>query len=333
MDDKRKRRKDWQRIHHLLEVETGQPAAADDLTSAAAALLKEMEDIRAVARGLEGWEEVDVEGDLEKLKARIDPHTVYRRMPVWRKVMRYAAMILLPLLILGGAWLLIKQRAPSTTYITRKAPAGVAPMQILLPDNSQVWLNAGSELRYPAAFTGASREVEITAGEALLSVAPRAQQPFIVKVKKLSIQVLGTSFNVNAYGTNILITLLTGKIGIGIPGLEGSLQYLAPGQQAVYNADSGRLQVNAADTAATRAWQKGQLIFSDVPLPDLLQQLGRLYGYEILFRNGKLKTLHFNVPLMPKPATITPLLELINATTTVDIHFKIDTVKRTITVE
>ncbi|MEO6681256.1 MAG: FecR domain-containing protein, partial [Ginsengibacter sp.] len=82
-------------------------------------------------------------------------------------------------------------------YNTVTTPRG-GQYQLVLADGSKVWLNAASSIRFPAAFTGDQRNVEIT-GEVYFEVAHNATKPFIVKANAVDIKVLGTSFNVNAY--------------------------------------------------------------------------------------------------------------------------------------
>ncbi|WP_315816492.1 FecR family protein [Paraflavitalea speifideaquila] len=97
--------------------------------------------------------------------------------------------------------------------------------KIVLADNSIVWLNAVSSLRYPTAFTGDERVVELT-GEAYFEVAKSLQhqkagmatkrRPFLVKVNGMQVEVLGTHFNVMSYNeeSTIKATLLEGSVRV-----------------------------------------------------------------------------------------------------------------------
>src|SRR5690606_29613893 len=99
-------------------------------------------------------------------------------------------------------------------YNTVSTPRG-GQYQLVLADGSKVWLNAASSIRFPAAFTGKERNVEIT-GEVYFEVAHNASQPFIVKANGVDIKVLGTSFNVNAYEdeSSMKTTLLEGSVEV-----------------------------------------------------------------------------------------------------------------------
>ncbi|HEY0272693.1 MAG TPA: FecR domain-containing protein [Chitinophaga sp.] len=338
-DPKHKPAVDWERIHQLLEQQAGQPplpADAAAMSEAEQHLLNEIVTIRSLAGELQGWEEVDTPAALAELKARLSlPDRAPGMMPVWRRpVLRYAAVIALLAALAGGAWLFFQHRQPGgrdAHYLTLEAPAREM-RGFTLPDGTQVWLNAGSRLRYPAGFGKTDRQVEMS-GEACFSVTPGAGQPFTVHTQQQTVQVLGTLFNINAYGPQIITTLSSGKIAVGGAAPSTALQYLSPGQQAIYDTLTGRLQVSPGHPGNALAWKDGQIAFTDEPLPALLNRLGILYGYKVTLKNNGLDSLHYNVPLMPKPASILPLLHLIQSTTAADIHLNVDTLQHTIAVE
>ena len=119
--------------------------------------------------------------------------------------------------------------ASAIAYNTLTTPAA-GQFQVTLPDGSKVWLNNASSLRYPVAFTGKTREVELN-GEAFFEIAPNSRQPFKVKVRETMVDVLGTSFNITAYSDedNIKTTLLTGGVRVS----NGDARtVLKPGEQA-----------------------------------------------------------------------------------------------------
>ena len=121
--------------------------------------------------------------------------------------------------------------------------------QLVLPDGSRVWLNAASSITYPASFTGGERKVSIT-GEAYFEIAKDEARPFIVQKKELSIQVLGTHFNVNTYDDEdaVKTTLLEGSVKV-VNGNNSSV--LRPGQQAIIVKDGG--EVKAKDAASGKS--------------------------------------------------------------------------------
>ncbi|HWK04809.1 MAG TPA: FecR domain-containing protein [Puia sp.] len=173
--------------------------------------------------------------------------------------------------------------ATSLIYNTLTTPRA-GQFQLILPDGSKVWLNNASSLRYPTAFTGKSREVTLN-GEAYFEIAKDATKPFIVRVHtqmdELAINVLGTSFNVMAYGDEpaVRTTLLSGKVS-----LEGGKQsVLAPGEQAVISKEGNWRVAKGVDVEEAIAWQRGYFHFTHEDIGGVLRQLSRWYDVEAVF--------------------------------------------------
>ena len=166
---------------------------------------------------------------------------------------------------------------------TLTTPRG-GQFRLLLPDGTEVWLNAASSIRFPVAFSGGERRVEVS-GEAYFEVAQHASAPFKVIVNNMSeVLVLGTSFNIHAYTDerNISTTLLSGKVKVN-SGNTGVV--LFPGQQAVQTA--GRVEVQKdVDTDKVMAWKNGLFNFQDASLEEVMRQLSRWYNIEVVYENG-----------------------------------------------
>lgn len=175
-------------------------------------------------------------------------------------------------------------------YNTISTPRG-GQYQVTLSDGTRVWLNAASSIRFPVAFTGSQRRVEVT-GETYFEVAHNAQQPFVVKAASTEVEVLGTHFNINAYAdeASIKTTLLEGKVKISAPGTS-TARYLQPGQQAGIGAD-GKINVLVnADTEEAVAWIKGRFQFSSADLRSILRQISRWYDVDVEYKGNV--DLHF----------------------------------------
>ncbi|SFE34198.1 FecR family protein [Chitinophaga sp. CF118] len=165
---------------------------------------------------------------------------------------------------------------------TLSTPRG-GQYQVTLPDGTIVWLNSASSITFPTAFTGKTRQVQLK-GEAYFEVATNAQQPFMVKVNKMEVQVLGTSFNLMAYADEqaIKTTLVDGAVKVK---QENKDVVLKPGQQAQLD-DNGDMKVVKADLDATIAWKNGLFTFNDATIEDVMRQLGRWYDMEIVYPEG-----------------------------------------------
>lgn len=178
--------------------------------------------------------------------------------------------------------------ANSVLYNTLSTPKGKI-YQLLLPDSSKAWLNAASSIRFPTAFIGRERSVEIT-GEVYFEIKKNAEMPFHVTVnQRATIDVLGTSFNVNAYDNEDMLrtTLLTGSVRIQITQQEGgSSVVLKPGQQAqikqTHVAQSIPV-VHNANIKNVMGWKEGYFSLDDLTLADLMREVERWYDVEVVY--------------------------------------------------
>lgn len=149
---------------------------------------------------------------------------------------------------------------------------------VVLPDGSRVWLNAASTMRYPTAFPASNRTVEIQ-GQAYFEIKPAPNQPFIVKVNNMEVQVLGTSFDLMAYADEPVTrtTLVEGAVKVKLGNNES---HLRPGQAATVNNITGALSVLPADLREATAWKTGFFNFENAGLGSILKQLSRWYDVE-----------------------------------------------------
>jgi transmembrane sensor len=176
--------------------------------------------------------------------------------------------------------------AAGISYNTMTTPKG-RQFQLVLPDGSKVWLNAESSIRYPVAFTGNERKVEIT-GEAYFEVEKNPAMPFRVKMhNETEIEVLGTHFNINSYAdeASINTTLLEGSVKV-FSGNEKVI--LKPGQQAqVETQQNAPIKiVKEVNLDKVMAWKNGVFDFQDATLQEVMRQLARWYDIEVVYEKG-----------------------------------------------
>lgn len=155
--------------------------------------------------------------------------------------------------------------------------------KVTLQDGTQVWLNAGSRLVYPATFSNHAREVYVS-GEAYFEVAANNAQPFKVYTGDVTVNVLGTSFNVSAYEQEAqAITLVSGKVNVE----AGAAQVtLTPGEQVSYAAQQQPNKISGINTDAYTSWKDGIIIADHTPLHAILKKLSRYYNHTIIV-NGQ----------------------------------------------
>lgn len=152
--------------------------------------------------------------------------------------------------------------------------------KLTLPDGTQVWLNAGSQLDFPAKFTGHRRLVNLK-GEAFFKVAKNKTQPFVVECEGQQVEVLGTEFNINSYLDEraTKTTLVEGSISITS---TESKFIMKPGQQASLNAE-GSLVISAADTTLATAWKNNKFIFENNDIQSVMRMIKRWYNVDVIY--------------------------------------------------
>ena len=219
----------------------------------------------------------------------------------------------------------VDQNRPQTEilYNILTTARGEEFKSLVLADGTKVWLNSVSSIRFPAAFIGKERNVEIT-GEAYFEVAHDAARPFTVLVNGMEIQVLGTHFNVNAYADEgtITTTLLEGKVKVS---KNSGAVLLKPGQQAqLTNQDQLKLVENA-DIDAAVAWKNGMFSFNASNITTVMQQITRWYDVDVVYAGNIKETFFLKVNRNTNVSNVFKILE-----TTGGVHFEIDGKKITV---
>lgn len=153
--------------------------------------------------------------------------------------------------------------------------------KVTLPDGTLVWLNSASSLTYPLEFTGKYRNVELQ-GEAYFEVTKNKHKPFTVTADKMQVAVLGTHFNVSAYGNASApnTTLFEGSVRLSH--LSQSV-LLVPGQQGTLNAGQ-HFDVAKVNLNKVMAWKNGYFLFQDDSVREIMEQISRWYDVDIEYR-------------------------------------------------
>ncbi|MDD2513760.1 MAG: FecR domain-containing protein [Proteiniphilum sp.] len=163
----------------------------------------------------------------------------------------------------------------NTLYV----PAGQRA-QLTLNDGTQVWLNAQSTLTYPARFFGKRREVSVV-GEAYFDVAENREKPFVVTTEQLTMEVLGTEFNVYSYPEAGIVqtSLVKGSLKVSETGKNGQSMLLSPSQQVTYQ--NSKMQLEPLTNPEHLLWKEGIYAFNNERLIDILAKLELYYDTTI----------------------------------------------------
>jgi transmembrane sensor len=165
---------------------------------------------------------------------------------------------------------------------TIETPRG-GQYRVILPDGTNVLLNAASSLVYPTAFKGAERLVQLN-GEAYFEVAKNKDMPFRVRSAGQTVEVLGTHFNINAYEDerSIKTTLVEGSVKVSS---SSATSLLSPGQQAVLSRkDNGLISVRNVNLDKEVAWKSGMFSFEDDDIKSVMRSIARWYDVDVSYK-------------------------------------------------
>lgn len=209
-----------------------------------------------------------------------------------REFLKVAAVVVLTL---GVGFYFLQQRdemSQDTPLLSVTVPAGQRA-NLILPDGTSVWLNARTELKYPGTFTGATREVELN-GEAYFDVTKNKDNPFIVHTKKCDIEVLGTSFNVEAYGDSedFFTSLMEGSLRVTDRKKKTNSLLLEPNQLTTFR-DGVLIREKITDYDYYR-WREGLVCFRNMGFEELIRRFEKCYGIQIRIENKKLAEYAFS---------------------------------------
>lgn len=162
---------------------------------------------------------------------------------------------------------------------------------LILPDKSRVWLNAASSLTYHTAPIQQGQRKVVLDGEAYFEVSKDIKHPFIVESEGQKIEVLGTSFNINAYqeGAYIETTLLEGSVKLTSLQANTSAftRILRPNQQAIVKQD--RIDIQEVVASDVIAWKEGYFLFDSENLESVMQKIARWYNVSVVYDTPSLK--------------------------------------------
>lgn len=193
----------------------------------------------------------------------------------------------------------LSHRVPSAPAMNEiRVPEGGRANTLILSDGSKVILNASTTFKYPAAFDAVAKREVYLEGEAYFEVSHNENKPFVVKLKKQHITVLGTTFNIEAYADQpySITTLLSGSIGLEAfneRGESANHLLLKPNQRAYSDNRTGEVSLMNIDASLASAWTHGEYKFKDEPLVSIIRKLEHTYGVCIFLENDSLQQIRY----------------------------------------
>jgi len=258
------------------------------------------------------WEREEAETDahtllaLDEINKRIGKNKKTVKLPLSQRLLRIASILLLP--VIGGLftyWLMNNQSdslvpsAPKTEIVEHIVPDGEIK-QVLLPDGSEVWLNAGSMLLYSDDFLGSTRHLFLN-GEATFRVEKNPERPFIVKTQYMQVEALGTTFNVKSYvdGGTTAVTLEEGLVRVDVTGKVNVSEVISPNEQLVYDHRQGKTSRLQVDAELVSKWKEGYLVFEEASFEEIIRTVERRFNVTVYYDVRKYGGGRFSVKYTP----------------------------------
>lgn len=236
----------------------------------------------------EAWESAEASPSdadrLDELKVRIDQQLFpsHRVVPLYWKVLRIAAAVLLPLFMIATVYLYQENTVLSQKDFVATTGKG-EQVTISLPDGTQVTLNAESRLSYNLSNFNSDERRVVFDGEGYFRVAKNPFSPFSISAKGLKVSVLGTTFNLRARSADATAELSLEEGSVRFQSLKtGQGVILSPNQTAILDQIHGTVIVEESSyTTDASAWRRGELAFRNVPFAEVLKELEEVYHVSI----------------------------------------------------
>ncbi|MCD8172877.1 MAG: FecR domain-containing protein [Alistipes sp.] len=273
-----------------------------------------MELMRALFDRLDADDPVLAGQGFEAVRARLGLSLPRREKPsrrVWRVARTVAAVCAVPLLVLSA--LLWRQGSMVVEWHDEYAAYGEMK-QVVLPDNSVVWLNLGSRISYPSVFRGKTRQVFVQ-GELYADIESDSRKPFIIKTGDFSVRVLGTRFNMKAYPEDraVEVVLVEGVVECCMDSDDDDRRMqLKAGDMAYYNRDSGVFEKRNFNPYIYSSFAEGGgMAFFHQPLGDIVAHLERCFNRKIVIMDERLSGIEY-FAFFSKDDSLEKILETIN---------------------
>lgn len=231
-------------------------------------------------------------------------------IPLWKKVGRIAALVVLVLSVALLTRTFFSSGHPENDKdVVREITAEAGTRKnIYMSDGSSVLLKEGSSIKFKNIFRDSVREVYLT-GEAFFEVAPDDTKPFIVYSGKIRTQVLGTAFTVKAYPgqEEILVRVIRGKVRVDAPsGDEPEIQkvkesiILIPDQEISYNTTTGQFKYNDVQTNPVPQQKPSEYTMDNLTMAQAARIISERFRKEVKFENPTLVNSRITVSFFEK---------------------------------
>lgn len=263
-------------------------------------------------------EHIDVDKAWSQLKAKIDTTQKNESTPVFsikQTVLKYAASVILIIGIGTIGYFSYQQFSKSGNMVSIETSINESNKEIKLPDGSIAFLNKESEVNYPETFKEEDRSIHFT-GEGYFDIENDKDKPFVINTDKATIEVLGTSFNVNTRSSNTVeVFVKSGKVKLSSKSQKNSI-IITEGFIGIL--EGNKLTKKRNKDVNYLAWRTGKLIFKKSKLEEVVQSINRTYDTQIIINSDSIKNKEITATFDQEP--VEHILEVIGRTFGVEIQ-------------
>lgn len=236
---------------------------------------------------------VDEDGKLVFIEPTGETQDPVNKKPWQSKLVKSLTIAASAVIIAGFIWVISKptnNKIAEVKTLTKKFTERKEQKYLLLPDGTQVWLNAASSLQFPDEFKSDKREVYLT-GEAFFDVKHADKIPFLIYTRNITTTVLGTAFNIKAYADQkeIMVSVTRGKVKVSRD--DKLIAVLTKGKAVKISNETEQVVEKEVPVENIAGWQQGNLVYEDAPLEDIVRDLQNVFNAEIIVEDTALNKL------------------------------------------
>lgn len=267
---------------------------------------------------------VDDDSEFENLWKKISHPAKKTSFSIGKRILQYAAAIIFILGVGGLAGYFLSDRKIieiADNGIQKYTATKGSVSTVEFADGTKIWLNSGTELTYREDHKTKQRLAELH-GEAFFDVKHREDFPMLVKVNKIIVRDLGTTFNIKAYKEDHTVetSLIEGKVDILSEKGGSPVASLAPGESAIYNSEDNKIEIKPFQSNVLSAWRDGKFVIRDQRLEDIFKEISHWYDVEFRFQNQALRDYRYTGNIK-KSTTAQHVLKMLRLTT--NFNYKI----------
>lgn len=227
---------------------------------------------------------VDEAGKLFFTEPEEEYHAPFIEKPGETKLVKALAIAACVVMFGGFIWVnskpAKKNEIARVESLTKKYTERKEQKYLLLPDSTQVWLNAASSLQFPDEFKDNKREVYLT-GEAYFDVKHADKILFLIHTRNITTTVLGTAFNIRAYADQKEITVSVTRGKVKVSRGDKLVAMLTKGKAVKISNTTEQVIEKDVAIENIAGWQQGNLVYDDAALEDIVKDLQNVYNITI----------------------------------------------------